>query len=214
MVNLNTLELITLYKQSQNALYGAYSGDICDTYLHPDDSTEKLKKLLNFQLDNVSSFIQYLYNFIDRNNGKQNCLQILGPPNSCKTLFAQIISEFCICVGKIANFNKYSQFPLQNCINKRLLYWDEPDCEPSGLETIKMLFAGDPCAANIKFKDHHVISKTPIIVTANRNIFPINDVWLCRMRTFTWKQYDIKAGKKLHPISLIRLFEEYVLNKI
>lgn len=51
--------------------------------------------------------------------------------------------------------------------NKRVLYWDEPNFEPAAIETLKMLLAGDKCPANIKYKDHQIINKTPVIITTN-----------------------------------------------
>lgn len=209
--NFTVIELISMFDNSKLPLYGAYSGDLFDHYLSYVESTEKLLELLQFQCTDYIDFLKYLYNLLNRSNGKQNCLQLLGPANSCKTTFVQIISEFCICTGKIANFNRYSQFPLQNCVNKRLLYWDEPDCEASGLETIKILFGGDTCPANIKYKDHQLITKTPVIVTANRNIFPRSDVWECRMRTMYWQQYNLQVHKRIHPVALINLFRSHVL---
>lgn len=93
-------------------------------------------------------------------NGKHNTILLKGPPNSCKTLFVQLLLDISITNGQIANFNKFNNFPLQNCLDKRLLYWDEPNFEPSSLESLKMLFAGDECPGNIKYKDHQIINKT------------------------------------------------------
>lgn len=170
---------------TETSVFNALSGNVSDYYLDYDTSIEKLKNLLLFQCgDDYENFVNFLYIWFNRNCGKQNCLLIVGPPNSCKTLFSYILQDLSICCGQIANFNKFNQFSLQNCIDKQLLYWDEPNFEPGALETIKMLFAGDKCPANIKFKDHQIVYRTPVLITCNANPFPHNSAFNVRMQRY------------------------------
>jgi hypothetical protein len=47
---------------------------------------------------------------------------------------------------------KGTQFPLDNCFNKHVLYFNEPNFENSFQETLLMLFAGDPISEQAKYK--------------------------------------------------------------
>ncbi|CAH0562759.1 unnamed protein product [Brassicogethes aeneus] len=80
-----------------------------------------------------------------------------GPPNSGKNYFMDAVIHFYFNFGQVHNFNKYDQFPLMECWNRRINYWNEPSCEPASFETLKMLFGGDPCPAKIKYESDKVI---------------------------------------------------------
>lgn len=137
---------------TDNSKFNALNGNISEYYLSLEDSVSKLRELLIFQCgENYEHFLNFIYSWFNKKSVKQNALLLVGPSNSCKMLFSYILQDLAVCVGQIANFNRYNQFPLQNCLDKRLLYWDEPNFEPSSLETIKMFLAGDKCPANIKF---------------------------------------------------------------
>lgn len=109
--------------------------------------------------------------------------------------------------------NRYSQFPFNNCINKRILHWDEPSFEPSALESLKMLFSGDETPANIKHQDFGIIGKTPVIVTTNRRVFPKSDVFDSRIYYYNWNtaQFLKDWEKDINPISLYLLFKKFNL---
>lgn len=50
--------------------------------------------------------------------------------------------------------NRNSGFPFNNCLNKRILHWDEPSFDPSALEDFKMLFPGDELPCSVKYSKH------------------------------------------------------------
>lgn len=207
-------ELIEFYLHCQ-PLFDCTSGHVYDFYYSIEESTAKLQELLMFQSNYhsnlVEEFLLVVYNVLDRREEKKNCLQIKGPSNGGKTLFSKICASLCLVKGQIANFNKYCQFPLQDCVDKRILIWDEPNCEPAAFDTCKMLFAGDPTMANIKYQSHVQIDKTPIIITTNTDVFPNNEVFNNRMYKYTWQTaLFLKDFKKhLHPLALYELWKAY-----
>lgn len=107
---------------------------------------------------------------------------------SGRSYFASIVLGLCINVGHIANMHRNSNFPFNNCTNKRILYWDEPNYEPSALETLKMIFSGNTCPVALKNRDFGNVHKTPTLVTANTNVFPMTGVFQHRIRRYFWKE--------------------------
>jgi hypothetical protein len=92
---------------------------------------------------------------------------------------------------QISNAKKGNNFPLDNCFNKRVLFFNEPRFEPSFYETLLMLFAGDPMSEQAKFRSVCEIVRTPVIVTANSSAFPTEKRWNCRMFRYTWKECEL-----------------------
>lgn len=87
--------------------------------------------------------MQDVYDICEMKKPKINSLFILSAPNAGKKYFFDAILHFYCNFGQVGNFNKYSSFPLQEAVNKRILLWNEPQCEPSSFEELKMLFCGD-----------------------------------------------------------------------
>lgn len=210
-----SMEQLYLKLQDGDPLFGDTS-DAYSNYHTKEESLEKLKYFLNFQLeDNYEHFINFLYEFLNKKSGKQNCLNIIGAPSSGKTYFARIIKEALIISGTISNMSNRSNFPFNNCVNKRVLHWDEPAFDPSALESLKCLFSGDELSVNIKFQDNGSIMRTPVIVTANMNVFPLNEAFNCRIENVRFKSMpELKEWKQLHPLCLYELFIEKKLLKI
>ena len=64
-----------------------------------------------------------------------------------KKFFFILFFYFCLNFGQVGNFNKYCSFPLMECVDKRIILWNEPLLEPTATETLKILFGGDTVAA-------------------------------------------------------------------
>lgn len=67
------------------------------------------------------------------------------------------------------------------CVEKRVLLWNEPQCDSGSFETLKKLFGGDTCNVKVKYESDAILSKTPIIVLCNYDPFPkdIASVYVC-----------------------------------
>lgn len=184
-----------------------------DRYETRANSLALLKRFLMYQFDHdeieFSDFLAFLYRLLDRKSGKKNCMVIYGPASSGKTYFVRIIKEALITSGQLLNPSRLSQFPFNNCINKRILVWDEPAYDLSSLEMLKTLFSGDDTIANKKYADFETITRTPIIVTANTYVFPRSDAFECRIEKVRFKRCPMLENLKyLHPLSIFDLFVE------
>lgn len=125
--------------------------------------------------------------------------------------FYRFSLAFYFNYGQIANFNRFQQFPLQDCVKRRILYWNEPNFEPSSTETLKLILGGDNCPAKIKYMGDKIITRTPVIITSNEDVFPNTDAFICRMKRYYWKQapYLQNYKKKPYPLCLYHLFKYY-----
>lgn len=98
-----------------------------DRYENREESNFKLHQFLEYQFgDQCEEFIEFLIEWLKKTSGKENCLNLIGPPSCGKTWFARLIKEACITSGQITNMSRNSSFPFNNCVNKRVLHWDEP----------------------------------------------------------------------------------------
>lgn len=174
------------------------------------ESTNNLGYFLEYQLkQQKEQFIEFLWDLLNHKSGKFNCLNIIGPASSGKTFFVRTIKEAMITSGLIANITRNSQFPFNNCINKRLLHWDEPNFEPAATEQLKQLFSGDELSVNVKYSPYQTIQRTPVIVTANANVFPMNEAFNCRIQHFNFLQAPfLKTWKQFHPMSIYDMFKK------
>lgn len=163
--------------------------------------------------EQVEEFVTFLYKWADRKSEKQNCLLITGPPNSGKSYFVRALKCSLITYGQVATMNRHHQFPLNNCVNKRILHWDEPNFEPAMAETLKLLFSGDELATNIKYQDHATLFRTPVVCTANSHPFPRDEAFNTRIRKLSWMSAPfLKEWKKqLHPMGIYALYKKYNL---
>lgn len=182
-------------------------------------SVKILNRFLLAQFDNSESklteFMHTLYKWLTKQNGKFNCIYIIGEPSSGKSFFARLVMGICLSVGIIGNMNKFNQFPLNNCINKRLLYWDEPNFEGKATEDLKLLFSGNELSVAQKYLGNGTIQKTPCLLTSNDNVMPENDAFNCRIKRYYWRKPHILSllKRSLDPICLFDLFDKYVPNK-
>lgn len=176
-------------------------------YMDVEESTDTMVKLLEYQLGK-RWYLEFIraHNIFNRGATKQNTVHICGPPNCGKTYFADWASSFYINVGQIGNFNRYSNFPLNDAPNRRILVWNEPNVEPSAFDTVKMLTGGDPLPANVKYQSGAVIDKTPVIITTNTPLFAEEDmVWKSRCIFWDFKPAEMlkEITRKPHPAAYI-----------
>nr|QTE04034.1 MAG: nonstructural protein [Dendrocopos leucotos parvoviridae sp.] len=215
------------YNNRFSLQFAAFKESTLTYYYLRDESAEIIEKLLLFQYldlaaangvtveEQVTLFLQEVYDICFKKKAKVNALELIGPASCGKSFFCDMVANFFINVGLIENFDRYHQFPLQSAFNKRILQWNEAQCEHAKLEIAKLVLGGDPCPANIKYSDIQTISRTPVLITANRQFIPNTQPFNDRMIRYTWrpapflKQYD----RKPHPLCLLKLFEDYPINK-
>lgn len=59
-----------------------------------------------------------------------------------------------------------------DAVNRRILVWNEPMCESSEFEDVKLLFGGDTMKVKVNYLGDAVVDRTPVIVLTNSDVFP------------------------------------------
>lgn len=180
-----------------------------------DRSVELAEKFLLYQYNyseaEVAKFLTRVVDILDRRVPKRNCMEVIGRPCSGKNYFFDPIFLFCGSSGQVMNANKYQQFPLDNCVNKRVMFMNEPVCEASFMETLKMICAGNRVNANKKYCPHIVINRTPLFVLSNTPFFPRAEAWECRIVRERWNtcEWLKECTHHLDPRFFIALCKQY-----
>lgn len=201
--------------EPQNLIFNAPICNIFNYYYSINESIDVLENLLKFQFYNdreqIEEFLQNLYNVIDKLIPKKNTMFILSPPNAGKNFFFDTFIHYCLNFGQVGNFNRYCNFPLMECVDKRIILWNEPILEASATETLKMLFGGDTVSAKVKYCNDAVIMRTPVIVLSNNDVFPNDTAFRSRMFVYKWRPCkNLKnLKKKPHPLSSYFLLKKY-----
>lgn len=199
-----------------NLIFNAPLGNVDSYYYTLEESLEVLNRLLLYQCDNDKSrrdkFLCDLLDILNRKRPKQNTLFILSPPNAGKNYFFDAVLHYCINFGQMGNFNRYQQFPLMDCVERRIILWNEPCMEPSAVETLKMVFGGDTVSAKIKYQPDTIITRTPVIVLSNNDVFPNDAAFRSRIIKYIWKPclFLKNCNKKPHPIAIYHLLSEFI----
>lgn len=196
--------------------YAATFGNFSDFYYSIEQSTVELEHILLYQFnsnkDSIRSFLKNLYDVLNKNLPKINAFFVYGSPYGGKSFFFDAVAHYCVNFGQMGNFNAYSRFPFQDCINRRVILWNDPNVEPSAWKTLKLVFAGD--AINVKVNDlddYTVIGRTPIIITSSDNV--LSNYGANNRFTYNWGSYPCLKDleKKPLPIAIYHLFKKYDL---
>lgn len=205
-----------MYKYSLISFSGIWYSRVPNYYFTPAKSYAIMYALIMFQCDFDHDFagncIEEMYNILERKVPKKNTIYISGQANSGKTYFFDSILAFYANVGHVANFVRGDHFPLNDCVNRRVLLWNEPSIMPSAYDTVKMLVGGDSCPVNVKYEKHTVIPKTPLIITSNNtSLFPNDPTWNSRLFQMTWRACkNLRKYKKyLHPMAYPLLLHKF-----
>lgn len=197
----------SIYKCIQLLIWQTYPSGLDKNFdIKSDDKTWKI---------HVFQYVKDLINFLDKKSGKNNGQYYVSPSCSGKSFFFDMIRDFFLLHGNMSNWNRANQFPLQMCIDKKVIFWNEPNCEPAAHEDLKKLFGGEPLSANIKNRMHVEIRRTPVITTANSLIFDRTPEWNCRLKYYTWQTAPFlldNGSYRLHPLTfkqLVSMCENY-----
>lgn len=209
-------QLRQLHLAHPHAIYLARNSN---HYYNLEDSLLHVDSLLDYQyqtLDEKKSFLQCLFNVCERKIPKLNSIYLFGGANCGKTWFMDMVTSYYINVGHVKNFVRGQNFPLNDCVSRRILLWNEPSIMPSAFDSVKMLAGGDPCPCAVKYEGDGKISRTPLIFTANYTTFPTSkSVWTTRIATYKWQPCDYlkDCSKYPHPYTFALLIDKYVLNE-
>lgn len=191
-------------------VWSARSLDHFDTYyLDYKESQQIINTLLDYQLDDMKyNFVYNLINIIEMNIPKCNCFLIISPPSAGKNFFVDAIKDYYLNVGQMQNPNKYNTFAYQDCHNRKILIWNEPNYEPRETENLKLLFGGDNLSANVKCKPQANVKRTPIICLSNNTPrFLGDEAFNDRVVHYYWKTAGFlkDCNKKPRPDAVVDL---------
>ncbi|XP_046466077.1 uncharacterized protein [Neodiprion pinetum] len=202
--------------EPQNLIFNAPMGNVQNYYYSPEESLSICEKLIDFQFRSnrreIQNFYETLFNVVDRKVPKKNSLFVLSPPNSGKNFFFDAFIHFCINFGQMGNFNRYCTFPLMECVDRRIILWNEPVMEASASETLKCILGGDTCNAKVKYLGDAVIGRTPVIILSNNDVFPKDEAFRSRIFQYEWRQASFLKDykKKPHPMVVSLLYNKYI----
>lgn len=197
---------------------GCYFARTENHYYEPEESASYLEKLLFHQysdLENVTAFLNRLWSICEKKIPKKNAMFVVGAASAGKTWFFDAITAYYLSIGHVKNFVRGQNFPLNDCVCRRILMWNEPSIMGSAYDSVKMLCAGDPCPGAVKYEGDGKIMRTPLIFTSNKNIFPQSDIWTSRIYFEPkWRAAPFLQSltKYPHPLSWAILVNKYILN--
>lgn len=191
-----------------------------DYYYNDEDSLSIINKLIEFQFNNdeeyIFKFLKSLYDVLNRNIPKCNCMLIHSPPSAGKNFFFDMVTDYFLSRGQLGRANKHNNFAFQDAYGKRIIMWNEPNYETAMTDQLKMMTAGDAYTVTVKNKPDAAVYKTPMIILTNNYIPLMNDVsFKDRIIQFTWKPAPFlkECNKKPYPITLYNLFLQHGIIK-
>lgn len=207
-------DFIKLYEDPNCFPY--FDSDDKDYYLSIDESMIIIQKLLQYQFNDnelaIYDFICDIYDICERKVPKLNSILIHSPPSAGKNFFFDMIMSFYLNKGQMGNPNKHNNFAFQECFNKRIILWNEPNYESGSIEKLKMILGGDNYTVNVKCKADAAVHRTPVIILTNNIVSIMNDpAFKDRMIKYTWKPAPFlkDISKKPNPLTYIYLLKQY-----
>lgn len=118
----------------------------------------------------VKIFTNSLIEILTKSKHKLNTLRLWGTPNSGKTLIANcIVKPFITCY--MNNHGSENEFFLSNMLNKSIILLEEIYVTVATAEDFKSILGGQPIDIAKKFNDKQLLSRTPVILTSNYELF-------------------------------------------
>ena len=141
--------------------------------IHGDIDTNELDdnlaiRLCSFQGYSPKYVASIILCWLSGQAGKKNALYFYGPANTGKTMMAEAICKMVGIYGNVNHNNK--SFPFNDCHNKAVLWWEECTMLEEYVESAKCIMGGSSVRIDKKNQDSVLLSKTPIVITANNDI--------------------------------------------
>lgn len=115
-------------------------------------------------------FSNAIYNILRCVHPKKNTVRMIGRPDSCKSLIAQLIVSPFIS-SYVNNHNSENEFYLASFLNKAICICEELMITPATGEDFKSILGGAKIDISKKYTSKQTLIRTPIIVTSNHNNF-------------------------------------------
>lgn len=153
----------------------------------------------------VQKFLSDVVDVVDQRVPKKNTIDVWGPPSSGKTWFFNMVTDFCVNVGYMLNLTRETnRFALENCVNRKLIIWNEPQVAESFYERLKTILGGDRTYTEIKGRRGAHILRTGVIITCNARVYPDDEAIDLRRICYQWNrpQCDFKEIGKNHLLGI------------
>lgn len=193
-----------------------------DYYHTREDSFNFVKDLLLYQFSGDNEEIQrFLYNCINwfnkegwEGNVKCNGLCVIGPPNSGKNYFFDILASIAYNVGHIGRVNnKTNQFALQDAYGRRMVVGNEISMEDGAKEDFKKLLEGTSFNIRVKYQGDKIFTKAPVLLISNFMLDICNDPHFkdIRLKTIRWNRADLlkHSNKKPYPLCIFDIIKYF-----
>ena len=151
----------------------------------------------------VDEFCRTLCSILNKTNGKKNSLWIQSTHSAGKNFIFDAVTSFFLNIGYISNPIRHNIFPFMDCVDRRVILWNEAQCDAYFYEEVKALLAGDSPKVNFKMQGPKTVVPTPIIILSNRDTFPDTEEFMCRLCKYNWRTAPLLqqwALKKSHPL--------------
>lgn len=189
-----------------------------DIYLNVEDSIRAFQRVIYFQCNNVlnrvNEFYVTLYRTLNKMNGKHNSVWVMGDVSSGKNFIFDAVCNSLINVGYVTNPIRGYVFGFMDCVNRRILMWNEAQCDSYFYEDAKTILAGDAPKVSVKMLGPKTVLKTPVVIFSNRHTFPNDDQFNCRLTKYEWRKCNLLKdyiGKKPDPF-VVPLLSMYYNN--
>lgn len=217
-----TLEMFRDKYLNCTPVFYANSKDPFEYYHDREYSFDICKRLLEWQCggdeENIKMFLVNIKYWFNKqgwdNNIKCNSIAVIGPPNSGKNYFFDMISSIAFNVGHIGRVNnKTNNFALQECYGKRMIVGNEISMEEGAMEDFKKLCEGTAFNIKVKFQGDKIFTKAPVLLIANQPLQITNHPHFenVRCKTIYWMNAPLLAEskKKPYPLCIFDLFDYY-----
>lgn len=132
-------------------------------------------------------------------NIKKNSLWVRSPNSAGKNFFFDALVDSFVLVGQVKNPIRNYTFGFMNCVNKRILQWNEALVDPYFYEDVKPILAGDSPNVQVKNRDDGVVRATPVFILSNRLTFPDTEEFNCRIHKYEWQSAPLLKYYKRKP---------------
>lgn len=143
--------------------------------LNSQDSYLCIKTIVDtFNID-PTTFVEHLLKIANREYNKCSCIQLIGPPNSGKTLLWNSLAPLFLNTETLLNCKTGSSITsdfelMQLSFKPRAVFCDEMLLSDSNLESFKLLFAREPCSVNVKHKPPSIVENLCFFISSNREL--------------------------------------------
>ncbi len=133
------------------------------------NSIYQLLEYQNLSTDQIILFGTILPQILNKRPAKKNCVWIHGKSNCGKTILIQsFLDSFYKDNYGVPNNDPRSSFPFNDCCNKRIIFWDEPNITPQNIENVKLLLGGQNMPCEIKYRNSQFLRRTPVLIASNQ----------------------------------------------